>query len=78
MAVSGMHIFGYGVNALLHENRRKNIRKTKLLANQERDDRVIRLLQEAGWECLVIWECELSNYTYIREKLIQFLEPNSI
>jgi DNA mismatch endonuclease, patch repair protein len=49
--------------------------KTKLLANQERDDRVICSLRQAGWESLVIWECELTDEKFIREKLIQFLEP---
>lgn len=49
--------------------------KTKLLVNQERDARVIRLLQDAGWESFVIWECELTDIVSAREKLAQFLGP---
>lgn len=47
--------------------------KNKLMGNKERDDRVIRVLQDAGWESLVIWECELSDDMLIRKKLVQFL-----
>jgi len=49
--------------------------ETKLRANQERDNRVIGLLRNAGWESLVIWECELSDTVFIREKLAHFLDP---
>jgi DNA mismatch endonuclease (patch repair protein) len=47
--------------------------KTKLLSNKERDDRVIRLLEDTGWKCFIIWECELSDVELIRKKLVQFL-----
>jgi DNA mismatch endonuclease (patch repair protein) len=47
--------------------------KTKLLSNKERDDRVVRLLQDAGWKSLVIWECELSDAMDTRKKLAHFL-----
>jgi DNA mismatch endonuclease (patch repair protein) len=47
--------------------------KTKLLSNKKRDDRVICLLRDAGWESLVIWECELSDAILIRKKLTHFL-----
>lgn len=47
--------------------------RAKLSANQERDARVLRLLRDAGWESLVIWECELIDTESIRKKLIRFL-----
>lgn len=32
--------------------------RAKIMANQERDQRVVRALQEAGWRALRFWECE--------------------
>ncbi len=32
--------------------------KSKLEGNSERDRRNIAALNKAGWQCLVIWECE--------------------
>ncbi len=33
--------------------------RSKIQANAERDDRVIRELQESGWRVLVVWQCEI-------------------
>lgn len=51
--------------------------KEKLLKNQERDFRVIRELEDAGWTCLVIWECELTNPNAITERITNFLGPTA-
>ena len=32
---------------------------TKIMRNQERDQRNYRVLQENGWQVIVIWECQL-------------------
>lgn len=32
---------------------------TKIRRNQERDSRNYRLLQENGWQVIVVWECQL-------------------
>lgn len=52
--------------------------KNKLQANQKRDNKVIRLLRDAGWESLVIWECELSDLMSVHEKLAHFLGTTHI
>lgn len=35
--------------------------REKFAKNQERDERKLRELQEAGWTSIVIWECQLKN-----------------
>jgi len=43
--------------------------------NVERDQKNLELLQEAGWDVLVIWECELRDMDAVRARLERFLEP---
>ncbi|MBB3303155.1 G:T-mismatch repair DNA endonuclease (very short patch repair protein) [Rhizobium sp. BK077] len=33
-------------------------------------------LQEAGWQTLVLWECELKDVPELAERLIAFLGPS--
>jgi DNA mismatch endonuclease (patch repair protein) len=47
--------------------------KPKLEGNRKRDARKQRELKKAGWEFLVIWECELNNDD-LPVRLISFLE----
>ena len=35
--------------------------KTKVARNQERDQRVWRELEAAGWSVIIVWECELKK-----------------
>jgi DNA mismatch endonuclease (patch repair protein) len=35
--------------------------KDKIRANRQRDDKNIKLLQDLGWNVVVIWECQLCN-----------------
>lgn len=48
---------------------------TKLASNRVRDERNLRDLSAAGWEVLVIWECELRKPDLI-DKIVGFLECN--
>jgi DNA mismatch endonuclease (patch repair protein) len=45
----------------------------KLQANKDRDLRHLRALVDAGWEALVIWECELKDAGALERKLCGFL-----
>ncbi|WP_316195543.1 MULTISPECIES: very short patch repair endonuclease [unclassified Bradyrhizobium] len=45
----------------------------KLARNQERDLVALQALAAAGWDALVVWECELSNVTMLTAKLKRFL-----
>lgn len=51
----------------------------KMDRNVERDSRNLTLLEEAGWEVLVVWECELRNPEDLRLKIERFLgESNPV
>jgi len=47
----------------------------KLEANRQRDAANMAKLHEAGWEPLVIWECELRDMVKIKERVQAFLGP---
>lgn len=47
----------------------------KRAANTERDQRVLRQLEELGWRSMVIWECEIPHTKELIAKLIAFLGP---
>ncbi len=46
--------------------------KPKLERNKKRDTAQIREIRKAGWDVLVIWECQLSNETRVESRLIEF------
>lgn len=50
----------------------------KIDNNQERDGKNIRLLEQLGWEVLVVWQCQLKDIESIKKQLMQFMksEPN--
>lgn len=49
----------------------------KFEKNRMRDQTVLAGLWKAGWEALVIWECETTDAELLREKLADFLQPPS-
>lgn len=54
---------------------RREFWERKLAANRERDALQVRLLEEAGWRVLVVWECELRKPEDLPERLTSFLGP---
>lgn len=38
--------------------------ETKFSRNVERDKKHVRELEEAGWNVIIVWECELKNKTF--------------
>lgn len=46
----------------------------KFVRNKERDHAVQRKLNEAGWQVLVVWQCELKNIEQLKRTLHDFLE----
>ncbi len=54
-------------------NSRREYWGPKLKRNEARDAINQALLQEQGWEVLVIWECELKDMTRLRSRLKRFL-----
>ncbi|MGH7013987.1 MAG: very short patch repair endonuclease [Stellaceae bacterium] len=51
--------------------------KQKLQANKARDVHNESLLREAGWQTLVLWECELKHEPNVARKLIRFLRAKT-
>lgn len=47
----------------------------KLNGNRVRDELAFKALSQAGWEVLVIWECELRERQQLVDKLRSFLSP---
>ena len=48
---------------------RQNFWKTKFNSNIERDIKVQKQLNSSGWKILIIWECELSEFETLINKL---------
>lgn len=45
----------------------------KILKNQRRDAQNRRLLEDAGWKVLELWECEIRARIGLEEKLSEFM-----
>lgn len=52
--------------------------KNKILANKERDKKVVEILEQAGWRVITIWECELKGNEgqTTLERIIQEIKTN--
>ena len=46
----------------------------KLEGNRARDSRVRSELEQSGWRCLIVWECELRHEEQLKNKLSSFLD----
>jgi DNA mismatch endonuclease (patch repair protein) len=49
----------------------------KFARNKERDVRLLRAAIDAGWECLVVWECE-TRALELADRLRSFIGPTKI
>ena len=45
----------------------------KLQGNKKRNNEHVKQIRKAGWEVLIIWECQLKNPEIITKKLAKFL-----
>lgn len=50
----------------------------KLLRNVARDKSTLDALKAAGWEALVLWECELRDKGTVADKLTSFLNMDDL
>jgi len=46
---------------------------TKITGNEERDKRNIAALEDLGYRCLTIWQCEIQNIEALKQRLVVFL-----
>jgi DNA mismatch endonuclease (patch repair protein) len=56
----------------------RKVRDNKLRQNKERDARNTSTLQAAGWDVLVVWECDTKNIDALGEELTNFLNRPKI
>lgn len=45
----------------------------KLGRNRQRDKKNVKALNLSGWKVLVVWECEIEDFSALEEKLNAFL-----
>ena len=45
----------------------------KLERNKTRDQTNLAKLHESGWDSMIIWECQIRDVEYLKEKVKQFL-----
>lgn len=53
---------------------RQNFWAAKISRNRERDETNLDSLKRAGWDVLVIWQCELKNLESLKDRLYKFIE----
>lgn len=53
---------------------RRDFWRTKLTNNSSRDLRNLRALNADGWQCLVLWECELRDEKVAGRAIKRFLD----
>lgn len=46
----------------------------KIEANKARDNRVLTLLCDKGWQAMVVWQCELRDLSSTVERVVAFLD----
>lgn len=52
--------------------------RDKLDKNIARDRANIRVLQQAGWNVLIVWGCETKDTRMLRSKLLSFLQTTTL
>jgi len=61
----------------LPKTRRAFWRK-KFEKNKERDARLLSDAKNAGWKCLVVWECETRDQVKLSSRLVRYLGPSRL
>jgi len=51
--------------------------RRKLGRNRQRDAANLRALRGRGWDCLVIWQCDLANEAQLKRRIRRFMERTS-
>jgi DNA mismatch endonuclease (patch repair protein) len=51
--------------------------RSKVGRNRDRDAKTVHALAGAGWQVLIVWECETRDETLLAHRLNQFLDPGA-
>jgi DNA mismatch endonuclease, patch repair protein len=57
---------------------RRSFWTAKLLKNKRRDQKTLRKVRRAGWDVLVVWECQTREIERLAEKLAVFFGASSV
>lgn len=49
----------------------------KIQANKDRDEWVVGELKKAGWQSLVVWQCETKDIDRTVDRIVKFLGPGA-
>ena len=73
--IHGCYWHGHGCKKGRLPKTRLAFWSAKITANQQRDRRNQRGLEEMGWTYLVLWQCQLKNINAVSGELRRFLGP---
>lgn len=71
--VHGCFWHRHGCKKTYFPKSRRKFWETKFAKNVERDKRDQKLLVEAGWRVLVVWECEVESDETTVDRIVAFL-----
>ena len=71
--VHGCFWHRHGCKKTYFPKSRREFWETKFAKNVERDKRDQKLLVEAGWRVLIIWECEVESDETTMDRIVAFL-----
>ena len=72
--VHGCFWHGHGCRAGRRPQSNQAYWNAKLTDNQQRDEAKLSELQASGWECLVVWQCDIRDDGALRSRITAFLE----
>lgn len=73
--VHGCFWHRHGCNKTYSPKSREDFWQTKFAGDVNRDKRDQKLLAKAGWQVLVVWECEVESDETILDQIVAFLGP---
>jgi DNA mismatch endonuclease (patch repair protein) len=68
--VNGCFWHGHDCHLFRLPGTRRDFWEQKIDANRQRDARNLRLLREAGWRVMIVWECALKGRTRLPDESV--------
>ena len=76
--VHGCFWHRHGCTKTYDPKTRKTFWQGKFACNVGRDEQNQKLLAEAGWRILVVWECEVESDDSLLDRTVAFLGPSRV
>jgi DNA mismatch endonuclease (patch repair protein) len=68
--VNGCFWHGHDCHLFRIPGTRRDFWEQKIDANRQRDARNLRLLRDAGWRVMIVWECALKGRTRLPDETV--------